>query len=113
MARDDPRRLLRTMLSPNRLYEIPVRIHQIEVNAMIDQVILSLLHILRRTEIHSILLTDIFNLFPRTGQADDGRVELGEVFREDAWCVPRGVAGYEEREKGRELRGGGSPGCGS
>jgi hypothetical protein len=99
MRQDNPCRLLRTMLPPNRLHKIPFRIHQIKINTMIDQIVLSLLHSLWRREIHSILLTDILNLLPSSCEADYRGVEFGEVGGEHAWCVPCWVAGYEEREE--------------
>ena len=66
---------------------------------MIHQIILALLHTLRRTEIHSILLTNVFYLFPGAGEADYRGVEFGEVGLEDAGCVSCWVAGYKEWEE--------------
>ena len=72
---------------------------------MVHQIILAFLHALRRRKVHPILLADILNLFPSACQAYDCGVEFGEVCREHAWCVPRWVAGYEQREE-RWQRGG-------
>ena len=61
---NNPRRRLRRMLPSNRLHKIPLRIHQIKINTMIHQIIHPRLHSLRRTKIHSILLTNVFDLLP-------------------------------------------------
>jgi len=88
--------ILRTMLPPNRLHKIPLGVHQIKVNTMIDQIILAFLDSLWRTKIHSILLTNVFDLFPGAREADYCRVEFGEVGLKDAGGVAGRVAGYEE-----------------
>jgi hypothetical protein len=106
MRQNNLRCILRTMLPPNRLDEIPLRIHQIKINTVVDQIILALLDTFRRAKVHSILLADVFYLFPRSCQADYGGVEFGEVGLEDAGRVSCWVAGYEEWEERRE-RGGG------
>ena len=69
---------------------------------MIHQVVLALLDPLRRTKVHSILLTNIFDLFPGSCEADYRGMEFREVGLQDARCVSCWVAGYEEREDGRE-----------
>jgi hypothetical protein len=102
MCQNNLRRILRTMLSPNSLHKVPLRIHQIKINAMIDQIILSLLNPFWCREVHSILLTNILNLFPRAREAYDCGVELGEVCLQNARGIAGWVAGYEEREERRE-----------
>ena len=68
---------------------------------MINQVILALLDARRRTEIYSVFLAYVFDLFPRPGQPDDRGVEFGEVGREHGGGVAGGVAGYEDWEEWR------------
>ncbi len=46
---------------------------------MIHQIILALLHSLRRRKVHPVLLTDILDLLPGACEADDRGVEFGEV----------------------------------
>ena len=66
MLNNNPRRNLRTMLPPNRLHKISLRIHQIEIYTMINQIIHARLHVRRCTKIDPILLTYILDLFPGT-----------------------------------------------
>ncbi len=74
---------------------------------MIHQIILALLHAFRRTKVHSILFTYILYLFPSPCEADDRRVEFGEVGLQDTRGVSCRVASYEEREQWWEGGGGG------
>ena len=67
---------------------------------MIHQIIHPRLHPFRRAEVHAIELADGLDLFPRTGQAYDRRVELDEVMFQDGGCVARWIAGDEDGEKG-------------
>lgn len=99
MRQNNMRCLLRTMLPPNSLDEVPFGIHQIKINTMIDQVILALLDILGRGEVHAVFLADVLDLVPGAGEAYDRRVELGQVFGEHAGRVARWVAGDEDGEE--------------
>ena len=80
MTTNNCRRLLRTMLPPYRLHKIPLWIHQVKVDAMIYQVILSLLHALGRGKVNPIRLTHAFDLFPCSCETDNIGVKLGQVF---------------------------------
>jgi len=100
MPPNQPRRLLGAMLPPNSLHKIPLGIHQIKIDTMIDQVILPLLRALGRREIHAIFLTHVFDLFPGAGEADDAGVEFGEVGFEHGGGVAGGVAGDKDGEEG-------------
>jgi hypothetical protein len=80
MPPNNLRRRLRTMLSPNRLNKIALRIHQIKIDTMIDEIILALSDTLRRREVDAVFLADILDLLPGSRQADDGGVEFREVF---------------------------------
>ena len=102
MLQNNPRPLLRTMLPPHRLHKIALRIHQIEINTMIDQIILTLFDALRRTEINPIFLTHLLDLIPRSRQAYQSGVEFREVGLENRGRVARRVAGYEDGEEGGE-----------
>ena len=74
--------------------------HQVKVNTMVHQIILSGLHPVRRTEVNTVLLTHIPNLLPRPRQPNDPRVELLEIALQHYRGVARRVAGDEEREHG-------------
>jgi hypothetical protein len=93
--------LFRTMLSSNRLHEIPLGIHQIEINTMIYQIILSLLDALGRTKIHAIFLTDVFDLVPGPCQTYERGMEFREVGVKNRRGVAGGIAGDEDGEEGR------------
>ena len=121
MIRYHPSRLIRCEISPNRLDEITFWIctqqmsvnrislptkatrqkhtHQIKINAMIHQIILTGLHTRGRTKIHTVRFTRVLDLFVRARQADEIWVELREVLLEDGGCVARRVAGDHEGEQ--------------
>ena len=77
---------------------------------MIYQIILPLLHILRRTEINPILLTNILYLLVCPRQPNYTWVKLGEVFLQDTRSVSGRIAGYEDWEDGLDLGGVGGAG---
>ena len=81
------------------------RTHQIEVDAVIDQVVHVWCRALRRAEIHTIYFADVFDLLPRARQSHDPRMELGQVGLQ----YPRGVAGRVAGDEKREERGAGVP----
>ena len=103
MLHYDLRRTLRAMLPPNRFDEITHRIHHVEIDAVIDQVILSHLRIRRRAEVHPILLAYILDLIPRARQAHEAGVEFFQVGAQHGRGVPGGIAGDEEGEQGSAL----------
>lgn len=70
--------------------------HQIKVNAMVDQVILAGLDILRGAEVHAVHLAHMFYLLVRPRQADDVRMELVQIPPQNVRGVSRGVAGDED-----------------
>jgi hypothetical protein len=72
------------------------RTHEIEVYAMIDQVILPRLHCRRRAKVHAVLLARLLDVLVRACQAQDGWVELGEVLLQHFGRVARRVAGDHE-----------------
>ena len=66
---------------------------------MIHQIIHPRLHSLGRTKIDAIRLTHIFDLLPGARQADNARVELGEVALQHGRGVAGGIAGDEDGEE--------------
>jgi hypothetical protein len=99
-------RTLRRILPPYTLHEVPLRIHNVEVNTMIDQIVLARLHVLRRAEIHAVHLAHVLRLLVGPREADELRVELVEVVAEDEGGVARRVAGYEEGPQDGAVLGG-------
>jgi hypothetical protein len=96
MLQHNRRSTLRRILSANALNKVTFRVHNIEVNAVIHEVIfLTRLEIGWRREVNSILLADVLGLFPCSRQAQEGWVELGEVRSEDRGSVSCGIAGDE------------------
>ena len=89
------------MLSSNRLDEIALGIHQVEINTVVHQIILSLLHPLRRAEVYPIRLAHTLDLLPTPRQANQVGMELLQVFLEHGRGVARRVAGDEH---GHHLR---------
>ena len=73
--------------------------HQIEVNAVINQVVLARLGILGRAKVHPIRLASILDLLVVARQPNEIRVELGQVFLEYARVVARGVACNHDGEE--------------
>jgi hypothetical protein len=59
--------------------------HQIEEYGVVDEVILSGLHVRRRGEVHAEMFTHLFNVVPGPGQTDYLRMEfsLGACKRGD------------------------------
>jgi hypothetical protein len=96
MRRNDSCGLLRTMLPPKCLDKIPLGIHKVEIDAVVDEVVLARLHALRRREIHAICLAHIFDLLPGPREADQIGVELGKVRAQHGRCVAGRVACYED-----------------
>jgi hypothetical protein len=76
MLHDNTRRTLRRILSSNTLHEVPLRIHNIKINAMIHQIVLPGFNILGRAKINPILLTHVLRLLVRPCQANNAGMEL-------------------------------------
>ena len=71
--------------------------HQIKVNTMIDQIILTRFYILRCTKVDPILLANMLNLLISTRQAHNPGVELLQVSAEDLGGISGRIAGDENR----------------
>lgn len=80
--------------------------HQVEVDAVVHQVILASLHILGCAEVHAVLAADILDLLVGTSQAHNARVELLQVFPQDLRGITGGIAGNEDREEKLVVLGG-------
>lgn len=80
--------------------------HQVEVNAVVHQVILTRLHILGRAEVHAVLTADVLDLLVGTSQANDTRVELLQVLAQDLRGITGRIAGNEDREENLVVLGG-------
>lgn len=100
VSRNELRSLLRRVLSPQGLNKVAIGIHQVKVNAVIDEVILSRLDVLGRAEVDAVLLTQRLDLLVSSGQADELGVELGQVLLQSCRVVARGIAGDEDGEEG-------------
>lgn len=99
MVQDKCSSLLRRVLSTQCLNKITLRIHEVEVDAVVHQVVLSGLNVLRCAEVDAVLLAEVLNLIVCTSQANKLVVELAEVFLERLWCITSRVAGNEDGEK--------------
>jgi hypothetical protein len=106
------RRRFRGILATDTLNEVVIRIygessafchqahilggsltHEVEVDAVVDEVILAGIHILRRTEVDTVLLANILDLLVCAGQADNAGVEFLQIIAQDVWCIANRVAG--------------------
>lgn len=80
--------------------------HQVEVDAVVHKVILARLRILRRAEVHAVLLANVLDLLIGTSQAHNARMELLQVLAQDLGCVTGRIAGNEDREEKLVVLGG-------
>lgn len=74
-----------------------IHTHQIEVDAMIDQVVLSWFHVWWCAEIDSVIFTTCLDLLPSTSQSDQVWMEFREVLLDDGRGVAVGVASNKHR----------------
>lgn len=94
--------LLRRMLPAQRLDKVALRVHQVKVDAVVDQVVLARLDVCWGAKVHAVRLAHGLDLVVRARQADKARVELHQVLAEH---VGR-VAGRVTRHKhGQQLAG--------
>lgn len=101
MSRNELRGLLRRVLSSQGLHKVTIGVHQVKVDAVVDEVVLAGLDVLGRAEVDAVLLAQRLDLVVGSGQADEPGVELGQVLLQGCWVVARGVAGDEDGEEGR------------
>ena len=100
MVQNDPGALIRRMLPPECLYKVALRIHEVEVDAMIYQIVLTRLDILRCAEVDAILLAKVLNLFVRASQTDEVGVELGKIALESFGVVSFRIASHKYGQQG-------------
>lgn len=93
------RRLLCCEVSTDCFNKVAFRIHQIEVNTMIHQIVLSGLELRWSREIYSILLASILYLIILSCQAYNIIMKLLEVWFQYCRLVASRIAGYHNWEK--------------
>lgn len=101
MSSDDSCGLLGAILPSDSLHEISLGIHQVEINAVIHEIVLARLHALRGREVHAVCLAHILDLLPGAREPDEVGVEFGEVGAQHGGCVAGRVAGYEDGQQRR------------
>lgn len=69
--------------------------HQVEVDTVVHEVVLSGLHILGGAEVHAVLLAHMLDLLVRASQADDAGVELLQILAKHLGCITDGITGNE------------------
>lgn len=99
MIQNDSSSLLRRVLSAQCLDKVALRVHEVKVDAVINQVVLSWLDILWRAEVDTVLLAESLDLIVCARKTDELLVELAEVLLERGRVVTGGVAGNENGEK--------------
>lgn len=99
MVQDKRCGLLRRVLSAQCLNEIAIRVHQVKVDAVVHQIVLSWLDVLRCAEVDAVLLAERLDLVVRAGQTDELLMELAQVILESLGCVTGGIAGDEDGKK--------------
>ena len=79
-----------------RVDELPVRVHEVEEDRVVDQVVVVRLCVGRRREVHAVRLARRLERRVVTRQPDQAWVELGHVARDLRHTVARGVDGDED-----------------
>ena len=80
MLQHNRRRALRCILSADTLHKIPFRVHHVEVDAVVDEIILLAgLEVRWCGEVNTVLFADVFDLLPmfRLGRAVRGGIRRG------------------------------------
>ena len=70
------RSLLGGVLSAESLNEVSFRVHKVEINAMINEIVLAGLDVLRRAKVDTVFLAKILNLIIRSSQSNKLGVEF-------------------------------------
>lgn len=89
--------LLGGKVPPDSLDKISFRIHEIEIYAVIYQIILTWLYIWWCREIYPIFLAHRFSVLVRPSQAYYVWMELFKILLDDCWRVPSRVTSDENR----------------
>lgn len=95
MIVDDLRRSINREISPDCFDEITLRIHEIEIDAMVYQIVLPWLHVRRRGKIYSVRLTHVLHLLPSARHAQNIIMELGQISSDHL----RRVSGWITRDE--------------
>lgn len=99
VIQNDSSSLLRGVLSAQGLDKVALRIHEVKVDAVINQVVLSWLDILRCAKVDTVLLAESLDLVVCARKANELLVELAEVLLKRGRVVTGGVAGNENGEE--------------
>lgn len=99
VIQNDSSSLLRGVLSAQGLDKVALRIHEVKVDAVINQVVLSWLNILRCAKVDTVLLAESLDLVVCARKANELVVELAEVLLKRGRVVTGGVAGNENGEE--------------
>ena len=84
-------------LTANHIHELAFRVHEVEENRVIHQVILARLHIGRSGEVNTILFAHILHLLVCSSQTNNGRMEIFQVLLDDFWRVSGRITRDEYR----------------
>ena len=96
MIKNNLRASIWAMLPSQSLHEVSVWIHQVKVDAMVHQVILSGFDVLRRAEVYPVRLAHVLDLVVCARQPDQRRVELGKVAFQSGRAITLRVACDED-----------------
>lgn len=91
--------LLRRVLSAQCLNEITIRVHQVKVDAVVHQIVLSWLDVLRCAEVDAVLLAERFDLIIRAGQTNELLMELAQVILKSLRGITGRIAGDKDGKK--------------
>lgn len=83
------------MLPPQRLHKVALRTHQVEVDAVVHQIVRSWRRVARCAEVYPVRLAHGLDLVVRPRQANELGVELGQVFLHLGGAVARRVARHK------------------
>lgn len=84
------------MLPAQSLDEVTLRVHQVKVDAVVNQVVLSGRNTFRRAEVDPVGLAHGLDIVVGARQADELGVELGQVLLQLPGPIARGVARHKD-----------------
>lgn len=100
MAQNNLGCCLGAVLSAQRLHKVALGVHQVEVYAVVYQIVLTRSHVLGRAKVHSVRLAHVLDLVVCARQADEGGVEFGQVLLQHLGGVAFRVTGDEDGQDG-------------
>lgn len=100
VSQDNVCAFARRMLAAEGLNKVALRVHDVEVDAVVDEVVLAGLDVRRRAEVDTVCLADSLDLIVGAREADELGVELGEIAFEHFRLVARRVTGDEDGREG-------------